>query len=168
MSVGATTGRAGIIFDCPLAIVRSVLLLKTLSDVRFMLNWIRTIWCQKWISKASGASAQAHLYINDTKAMPIPLLSEPEQKEIVCRIESLFKLADAIQNRQSKIQNQIETLNQSILAKAFRGELVPQDSNDEPASVLLEKIKEERDKAKATAKKKSSKKKDKQLGIPGM
>lgn len=38
----------------------------------------------------------------------------------------------------------IDRLTQSILAKAFRGELVPQDPNDEPASVLLERIKAQR------------------------
>ena len=99
---------------------------------------------------------------------PISLPSIEEQKEIVCRIESLFKLADSIQNQQSKIQNQIETLNQSILAKAFRGELVPQDPNDEPASVLLEKIKAEREKAKpnkSKSKKKSKTTEAKQLGL---
>jgi type I restriction enzyme S subunit len=36
----------------------------------------------------------------------------------------------------------VEKLTQSILAKAFRGELVPQDPNDEPASVLLERIRQ--------------------------
>ena len=109
---------------------------------------------------------------DETKKLNIPLAPISEQKEIVRRIESLFKLADSIANQQSKIQNQIETLNQSILAKAFRGELVPQDSNDEPASVLLERIREERDKVKPkkskTKKKRSSKKQDKQLGIPGI
>ena len=101
-------------------------------------------------------------------AIPIPPISE--QKEIVRRIESLFKLADNIEQQYQQAEIDLETLNQSILAKAFRGELVPQDPNDEPASVLLEKIKAERDKQKATAKKSKSKKKTntdrvKQLGL---
>ncbi len=46
----------------------------------------------------------------------------------------------------------LDQLDQSILAKAFRGELVPQDPNDEPASVLLERIRTERAKREAEAK----------------
>jgi type I restriction enzyme S subunit len=45
-----------------------------------------------------------------------------------------------------------DQLNQSILAKAFRGELVPQDPTDEPASVLLERIRAEREAAEAAKK----------------
>ena len=104
------------------------------------------------------------------RGFSIPLAPLKEQKEIVRRIESLFKLADSIEQQYQQAEVDLETLNQSILAKAFRGELVPQDPNDEPASVLLERIKEERDRAKPkeTKKKKSSKKKDKQLDIPGI
>jgi len=110
------------------------------------------------------------------KQLIIPIPPLDEQKEIVSRIESLFKLADNIEQQYQQAEVDLETLNQSILAKAFRGELVPQDPNDEPASVLLERIREERERAKTTAKKsktktkkkKSSKKKDEQLGIPGM
>jgi type I restriction enzyme, S subunit len=84
---------------------------------------------------------------------PIPPLAE--QQEIVRRIESLFKLADTIANQKSQIQNRLETLNQSILAKAFRGELVPQDPNDEPASVLLDRIQQEKAKLEKPKKQKS-------------
>ena len=101
---------------------------------------------------------------------PVSLPTIKEQKEIVRRIESLFKLADNIEQKYQQAEIDLETLNQSILAKAFRGELVPQDPNDEPASVLLERIKEERDRAKPkkTKKKKSTKKQNKQLDIPGI
>ena len=108
------------------------------------------------------------LGLEDIKNLKVPIAPLEEQQEIVRRIESLFKLADSIEQQYQQAELDLETLNQSILAKAFRGELVPQDPNDEPASVLLERIKEERDKAKATAKKSKAKKKDEQLGIPGM
>ena len=71
--------------------------------------------------------------------MPIPSL--PEQKEIIRRVELLFALADKIEVRYKKAQAQVDKLTQSILAKAFRGELVPQDPNDEPAEKLLERLK---------------------------
>ena len=60
--------------------------------------------------------------------------------EIVRRVKSLFSLADKIEARYQKARSYINKLTQSILAKAFRGELVPQDQNDEPASVLLDRI----------------------------
>jgi type I restriction enzyme, S subunit len=65
-----------------------------------------------------------------------------EQQEIVRRVEALFALADQIEARYAKAKAYVEKLPQSILAKAFRGKLVPQDPSDEPASVLLEKIKQ--------------------------
>ena len=56
-------------------------------------------------------------------------------------MEELFALADQIEARYQKAKAQVDKLTQSILAKAFRGELVPQDPNDEPASELLNRIK---------------------------
>jgi len=73
---------------------------------------------------------------------PLPPL--PEQQEIVRRVEALFKVAAQIEERYKKAKAYVDKLTQSILAKAFRGELVPQDPNDELASVLLERIREER------------------------
>lgn len=67
-----------------------------------------------------------------------------EQQEIVRRVEALFKIADRIEERYQKAKAQVDKLTQSILAKAFRGDLVPQDPNDEPASALLEKIANEK------------------------
>jgi type I restriction enzyme, S subunit len=85
--------------------------------------------------------------INGTilKKLLIPLPPLSEQKEIVRRVEALFSFADQIEARYQKAKAHVDKLTQSILAKAFRGELVPQDPNDEPAAVLLERIKRERD-----------------------
>ena len=78
----------------------------------------------------------------------------PPHKEIVRRVESLFALADQIEARYMKAKAYVDKLTRSILAKAFRGELVPQDQNDEPASVLLERIRAEKAKEKMGDRKK--------------
>lgn len=75
-----------------------------------------------------------------------PLFLPPfdEQTEIVHRVEQLFAFADQLEAKVQNAKERIDKLTQSILARAFRGELVPQDPNDEPASVLLERIKAQR------------------------
>ena len=78
--------------------------------------------------------------------IPLPLVGE--QAEIVRRVEDLFALADKIEARVQAATARVEKITQAILAKAFRGELVPteaelacQEGRDyEPASVLLERI----------------------------
>ena len=67
-----------------------------------------------------------------------------EQHEIVRRVEALFAYADRLEARYTTARAQVERLTPALLAKAFRGELVPQDPNDEPASVLLERIRASR------------------------
>ena len=81
-----------------------------------------------------------HLSITDFAQCPIPVPSLKEQTEIVSRVETLFALADKVQTQYSAARARIDKLTASILAKAFRGELVPQDPDDEPASKLLERI----------------------------
>lgn len=63
-----------------------------------------------------------------------------EQIEIVRRVETLFAIADRMEARYVKARAQVEKLTPATLAKAFRGELVPHDPNDEPASALIERI----------------------------
>jgi hypothetical protein len=82
-----------------------------------------------------------------------------EQKEIVLKIKSLFKVADLIQQQYQQTKGATDQLDQSILAEAFRGALVPQDPNDEPASVLLERIRTEREKSIGATPKRSKKSK---------
>ena len=63
-----------------------------------------------------------------------------DQSEIVRRVDELFALADVVERQVRDAIMQVEKLTPSLLAKAFRGELGPQDPKDEPASVLLERI----------------------------
>ena len=80
--------------------------------------------------------------INQQTVMSAPLLLPPldEQAEIVRRVEALFALADSIEARCTAARTQAQRLSLLVLAKAFRGELVPQDPTDEPASALLARI----------------------------
>ena len=64
--------------------------------------------------------------------IPVPPIEE--QCEIVRRVEKLFAFADRLEERLSQAQEAVQKLTPALLAKAFRGELVPQDPNDEPAS----------------------------------
>jgi type I restriction enzyme S subunit len=73
-----------------------------------------------------------------------------EQTEIVRRVETLFAFADRLEARYTAARAQVEKLTPSLLAKAFRGELVPQDPDDEPASELLARILAQRDAHAAT------------------
>ncbi len=91
--------------------------------------------------------------------LPINLPCEEEQSEIVSRIERLFSRANKIEKQYLDAKARLDRLTQSILAKAFRGELVPQDPNDEPAEKLLERIlaEKEQSKPKKTTRKRTTK-----------
>jgi type I restriction enzyme S subunit len=85
----------------------------------------------------------------------IPLPSTDEQYEIVRCVQALFGLAEKIEERVAAATNRAETLTQVVLAKAFRGELVPTEAelarregrSYEAAAVLLERVRSERSKA---------------------
>ena len=82
-------------------------------------------------------------YVSQEILGPIetPVVSLAEQQEIVRRVESLFALADQLELRLAQARGQVDKLTPSLLARAFAGQLVPQDPNDEPAEILLERIK---------------------------
>jgi type I restriction enzyme S subunit len=75
---------------------------------------------------------------------PFPPLDE--QQIIVEEIERCLSAVDEIEAMIEQSLKQAERLRQSILKKAFEGKLVPQDPDDEPADILLERIKAERTK----------------------
>ena len=79
------------------------------------------------------------------KTFEIPLPPLPEQQAIVSEIESRLSVADEVEKTVTVELKRAEQLRQSILKKAFSGKLVPQDPNDEPASVLLERTKAQKE-----------------------
>lgn len=145
--VGATIGNTGILaYD--MCFTDSLVGIETKSEIgnKYVELFLR--YKKDEIRQASYAGGgQPNIKLETLNPYPIPLPPLAEQQEIVRRVESLFKLADQLEARYQKAKSYVDKLTQSILAKAFRGELVAQDPNDEPASVLLERIKQEKEAA---------------------
>lgn len=95
------------------------------------------------LSVATG-TAQLTVPLSRLRAFMLDIPARDEQDEIVSRVEAIFAYADRLEARYQTALAQVERLTPALLAKAFRGELVSQDPNDEPASVLLERIRAER------------------------
>jgi len=112
---------------------------------RFIHLFMRTEFFRNEVRMRVGHAVN-QVSINQKNLAQVPLVIPPlpEQQEIVRRVEALFALADQLEARCAKAKAHVEKLTQSILTKAFRGELVPQDPNDEPASILLERIRSQR------------------------
>ena len=92
-----------------------------------------------WSVKTDGVS-QSNINASKLGDFPFMLPSLLEQVEIVRRVAELSSLSETFQRRYQDAVARIERLTPSILAKAFRGELVPQDPNDEPTGEMLERV----------------------------
>lgn len=96
------------------------------------------------IRKFGMGSTHTTIYFPEIRALHIALPPIDEQREIVKRLNSALARADCLEAEATRARALLDRLEAAILAKAFRGELVPQDPNDEPASVLLDRIRAER------------------------
>jgi type I restriction enzyme, S subunit len=87
-----------------------------------------------------GSAGQTNISLSQCRNFLIPVPSIQEQQEVVRRVDILFAFADRWEARVKAAREAVDRLTPALLAKAFRGELVPQDPNDEPAAALLERI----------------------------
>ena len=116
---------------------------------RILSKWIYIVLCEgapirSVLKSTKGSVGQVNISLSQCRAFSIPVPSIEEQSEIVRRVEKLFAFADRLEERLSQAQAAVQKLTPALLAKAFRGELVPQDPNDEPASELLKRLQESR------------------------
>jgi type I restriction enzyme S subunit len=107
--------------------------------------WMLSPETQRRVHLGKVDVARANYSLTDIATLPVPLPPRAEQRAAVDQIESLTAQYDAVKVLTNAAAEAISVLNHSILAKAFRGELVPQDPNDEPAAVLLDRIRQERE-----------------------
>lgn len=96
------------------------------------------------IEAYAPATAQKNINLTTLENLVVPLCSLKEQQIFVDQLEAVLSV---IEDQDRTIDKQLlkaDALRQSVLKKAFSGQLVPQDPNDEPASMLLERIKAEK------------------------
>jgi type I restriction enzyme S subunit len=100
------------------------------------------------MQRAVKGVAVRGINIGDVRAIQLPIPPKEEQEEIVQRAHSLFAITDELELRLARATAQVEKLTQAILAKAFRGELVPTEAElarragraYEPAAELLARL----------------------------
>ncbi|WP_375176061.1 hypothetical protein [Pseudooceanicola sp.] len=98
-------------------------------------------------AKAKSTSGVNNISAKELEELLVPICSSAEQTEIVRILDEKLEAAAALEAEIDAALTRADALRQSILKKAFSGRLVTQDPNDEPASVLLERIKADRAKA---------------------
>ena len=110
-------------------------------------DWLKWLFVaeKESLFRFGKGSTHTTIYFPEWLSLYVALPPLEEQTEIVRRVESLFAQADKVESQYKAAKTRLDKLTQSILAKAFRGELVPQDPNDEPASELLKRIQTERE-----------------------
>lgn len=144
LSCSGSVGRVALVDrDDAYVMVRSAALIRPDREKlipKFLMYALQSPQLQQQILEASRSTAQANIFLGPIKQLTIALPSLVEQAEIVSRIETLFAFADRLEARLQAAQTAADRLTPSLLAKAFRGELVPQDPNDEPASELLMRL----------------------------
>ena len=123
-----------------------------------------------FFNNASQTVNLASINMTTLGKLPIAIPPIAEQKAICDKVNKAFKILDSLRSSYQLTIEEINQLDRSILAKAFRGELVPQDPNDEPAAVLLDRIRAEREQTSTPKQrgKTTRKNSSKQLSIEGI
>ncbi len=153
-------GKAAV-FDVDLEAVFASYLVRLACDGRrviapWVCGWINSPWGRWWARtvRTDGVS-QSNISTSKLLAMPVPVPSLEEQREIVSRVEELLATAGRIERRLATATRASDRLVQSVLAGALRGELVATEAEVarregrecEPAWTLLDRIRADRDAA---------------------
>ncbi len=136
---------AGMLFAGYLIRIRLALSKATPSFIQY---WMQSFAVRRTIEDAAkSTSGVNNVNSQQLQALQLKLPPIEEQHEIIRRIESAFAKIDRLAKEAKRALELVGRLDETILAKAFRGELVPQDDNDEPAERLLARIRAEREAA---------------------
>lgn len=110
-----------------------------------LLAWHANGFGKRWCEVNGSQSVNlASISLSKIKLLPVPIPPEQEQTELVESAERYLSLLDRCERMIAQARAKATQLRRSLLSQAFAGRLVPQDPGDEPASVLLERIRRER------------------------
>lgn len=117
-----------------------------LSEVKpqFVSWYGNTFGQQYFMEQGKQTTNLASINLTKLRELPVPLPPAAEQRRIVAEVERRLSLVEELERDIEASLKRAERLRQSILKRAFEGKLVPQDPSDEPAGVLLERIRAER------------------------
>ena len=148
-NIGASIGKVFKIpyFDFPMSLAPNSIILKfhynTTSD--FFEYVFRSFVGQDYLQRLTAGTAMPKFNKTELKQMLVPLPTLTEQERIIAKIKELLSIVDFIESDKTDLQTTIQLTKSKILDLAIRGKLVPQNPDDEPASVLLERIRAEKE-----------------------
>jgi type I restriction enzyme S subunit len=142
-----TIGRTAVVpkslKDANVARAVGVLPMGMFVDPSWVELWLRQPWSKHRLVGAAHEVARKTLNLEDVRLFPVGLPPVAEQSRILEEVDRHLSRADALAAAIAQSKRRAQRLRRAILAAAFRGRLVPQDPNDEPASVLLDRIRAE-------------------------
>ena len=146
---GATVGKSFLVNDPPPDAVFASYLIRVRVNGDLIFPQIAAYYFQSgeyWEQIKAGATGTGQPNFNGSKLakLLVPVGSREDQSAAVRLIELAFARADRLEAEVAKARALLDRMEAAILARAFRGELVPQDPADEPATVLLDRIRAER------------------------
>ena len=140
---------------------------------RWIWTMLQTPQVQAQIEQQIGGTTRDSLNLRDLRVIEIPFAPPDEQQRLMAKLEGLMQILDNCQQRLNRVdtllklagknekrykKDQLSRLSASLYSKAFRGELLTQDPNDEPARDFLERIR--KSDTRAVGKRGGRKKKD--------
>lgn len=144
---GGTTGIARVnTYNFEFNVWVHVAVLKPLDSIKsfYLQHALNSEFCYAQARKYTHGVGNQDLGLTRMVKIILPLCSEREQERLVELVDDKISVIDQLETTITTALQQAEALRQSILKKAFSGQLVPQHPDDEPASVLLERIRAER------------------------
>ena len=149
LAKNGTTGVAAIVDrDCIFDIYVSLALLRIIGYIispEYLLSTIASSTIQNYFNSSLKGIGVPNLHLEHIRTTLIPVAPINEQYRIATKLEQLLSFADNIESDKTDLQTTIQLTKSKILDLAIRGKLVPQNPDDEPASVLLERIRAEKE-----------------------